>query len=180
MAVTGRSWWRGWLPAFFGYEPMTVLYTNSPQSVTAEQLSGFFVGWPAHPDPQTHLEILRRSHAVWLAFDGDQCVGFVNALSDGVFYAYVPLLEVLPGYQGKGIGQELMKRMLDSLSGMYAIDVVCDEAVAPFYDRMGFSRCAGMIRRDYRNQNVARRCHPTPASTEQPGAVPVKGARKHG
>ena len=159
---------------------MSITYTSRTESLSVAHLSGFFVGWPAHPDPHAHLEALRASHAVWLAFDGDRCVGFVNALSDGVFYAYIPLLEVLPGYQGKGIGQELMKRMLESLSGMYAIDVVCDEAVAPFYDKMGFSRCVGMIKRNYRNRNVVGRCHPAPAPKEQPGAVPIKEGLEHG
>ena len=148
---------------------MSITYTSRTESLSVAQLSGFFVGWPAHPDPHAHLEALRASHAVWLAFDGDRCVGFVNALSDGAFCASIPLLEVLPGYQGRGIGKELMTRMLESLSHMYAIDVVCDEAVALFYDKLGFSRCVGMVKRDHGNQNVANPCHPTLASTEQPG-----------
>lgn len=140
-----------------GYMAMKIVYTNRIESVSAGQLTGFFVGWPAHPDPEAHLEILRASHTVWLAFHNDQCVGFVNALSDGVFYAYIPLLEVLPYYQGKGIGKELVTRMLESLSGMYAIDIVCDESVASFYDKLGLSRCVGMVRRNYENQGTADR-----------------------
>lgn len=134
---------------------MTIEYTDKIERVSAAQLKGFFVGWPAHPDPQTHLEILRRSYAVWLAFDDSRCVGFINALSDGVLYAHIPLLEVLPDYQGKGIGRELLKRMLETLSGMYAVDVVCDEAVASFYDNVGFSRCVGMIKRNRQHQGPA-------------------------
>ena len=140
-----------------GYMAMKIVYTNRIESVSAGQLTGFFVGWPAHPDPEAHLEILRASHTVWLAFHNDQCVGFVNALSDGLFYAYIPLLEVLPYYQGKGIGKELVTRMLESLSGMYAIDIVCDESVASFYDKMGLSRCVGMVRRNYEDQGTADR-----------------------
>ena len=140
-----------------GYMAMKIVYTNRIESVSAGQLTGFFVGWPAHPDPEAHLEILRASHTVWLAFHNDQCVGFINALSDGVFYAYIPLLEILPSYQGRGIGKELLTRMLESLSDMYAIDIVCDESVAPFYDRLGLSRCVGMVRRNYGNQGTAGR-----------------------
>lgn len=140
-----------------GYMAMKIVYTNRIESVSAGQLTGFFVGWAAHPDPEAHLEILRASHTVWLAFHNDQCVGFINALSDGVFYAYIPLLEILPSYQGRGIGKELLTRMLESLSGMYAIDIVCDESVAPFYDRLGLSRCVGMVRRNYENQGTTKR-----------------------
>jgi len=140
---------------------MEVIYTNDLTQIGPDQLNGFFVGWPDHPDPESHLEVLRRSHAVWLALDAGRCVGFINALSDGVFYAYIPLLEVLPEYQGQGIGKELVGRMLETLRGMYAIDIVCDESVAPFYAAMDFRRCNAMIRRNYTNQGVRKRASPS-------------------
>jgi ribosomal protein S18 acetylase RimI-like enzyme len=124
------------------------------KEVNPSQLQGFFVNWPDHPDPDTHLEILRKSHAAWLAFDGERCVGFINALSDGVFYAYIPLLEVLPEYQGQGIGTELLRRMLETLEDMYAVDIVCDEAIVPFYEAAGFAKCAGMAKRNYARQGA--------------------------
>ena len=40
------------------------------------------------------------------------------------------MLEVLPEYQKKGIGKELIKRIEHSLRNMYAIDVVCDDDVS--------------------------------------------------
>jgi ribosomal protein S18 acetylase RimI-like enzyme len=134
---------------------MSISYTNRIESIRATQLKGFFVGWSDHPDPEAHLEILRGSFHTWLALDKDKCVGFINALSDGVFYAYIPLLEVLPKYQSKGIGKKLAKLMLETLKDMYAIDIVCDESVAPFYDKLGLSRCVGMIKRNHENQGTA-------------------------
>jgi GNAT superfamily N-acetyltransferase len=133
---------------------MAIRYTDDVNSLRPQQLDGFFVNWQSHPDPETHLQILRQSYAVWLALDRVRCVGFINALSDGIFCAYIPLLEVLPGYQKQGIGAELVRRMLDTLAGMYAIDLICDEAVAPFYDALGFTRSVGMIRRDYTHQDA--------------------------
>jgi GNAT superfamily N-acetyltransferase len=133
---------------------MSITYTNDVEFLRSGQLQGFFVNWPQHPDPQRHLEILRSSYAVWLALDQERCVGFINALSDGIFCAYIPLLEVLPEYQKQGIGAELVRRMLDTLSGMYAVDLVCDESVAPFYGALGFARSAGMIHRNYAHQSA--------------------------
>lgn len=133
---------------------MEISYTDDLSNLNAEQLAGFFVGWPAYPDRETHLKILQNSYKVWIAMDGDKCVGFINALSDGVFYSYIPLLEVLPGYQGKGIGAKLVEYMAESLNNMYAIDIVCDEDVVPFYKNKGFSRCAGMVKRNYENQGA--------------------------
>lgn len=136
---------------------MAIAYTDNVESLTADQLVGFFVCWPRHPDPVTHLGILRGSYAVWLALDHERCVGFINALSDGVFFAYIPLLEVLPAYQKQGIGTELVRRMVETLGHMYAIDIVCDESVAPFYTALEFDRCAGMIKRNYANQGAPNR-----------------------
>jgi len=127
---------------------MTIEYSRSIDRLTPNDLSDFFRGWPNPPDEETRFEILKRSHAAWIALDGDRCVGFINALSDGVFYSYIPLLEVLPDYQGRGIGTELVNRMLETLKGMYAVDVVCDEEVASFYERLDFGRCVGMVRRN--------------------------------
>ncbi len=132
---------------------MNIKYKNDTKNLTPAQLNGFFVGWPEHPDPETHLKILNNSYAIWLAFDGSRCVGFINALSDGIFYSFIPLLEVLPNYKGHGIGTELVKRMLETLKKMYAIDIVCDKSIAPFYEANEFERCVGMVKRNYEKQN---------------------------
>jgi ribosomal protein S18 acetylase RimI-like enzyme len=127
-------------------------YMSSLDGITPEQLEGFFVGWPSAPPPERHLEILRGSAHVVLAKDGDRVVGFVTAVSDGVLSAYVPLLEVLPGCQGRGIGTELVQRLLDRLRDLYMVDIVCDEDVVPFYERLGLRRLDAAL--GIRNRSV--------------------------
>lgn len=130
-----------------------ITYTNSLEQITVDQLQGgFFVGWPNPPSPATHLKLLNESYQVWLAMDGDEVVGFMTAISDGVLTAFIPLLEVLPAYQGHGIGSELSKRMLESLSHLYSVDLMCDPEVVPFYERQGMRPAGGMIIRNYQNQ----------------------------
>jgi ribosomal protein S18 acetylase RimI-like enzyme len=114
-----------------------IAYTEELAGVEPRHLVGFFVDWPAPPTPETHLEILRGSDHVVLARDGERVVGFVTAVGDGVLSAYVPLLEVLPDRQGRGIGSELMRRMLARLDGMYMVDLCCDAQLEPFYGRLG-------------------------------------------
>ena len=113
-------------------------YTDSLDGVEPEHLEGFFVGWPSPPKPERHLEILRGSSAVVLAREGERVVGFVTAISDGVLSAYIPLLEVLPDRQGRGIGSGLIRRLLAKLGDLYMIDLQCDEELDPFYRRLGF------------------------------------------
>jgi ribosomal protein S18 acetylase RimI-like enzyme len=120
-------------------------YIADEGGVEPEHLCGFFVGWPSPPSPQRHLEILRGSSHVVLARDGERVVGFATAISDGVISAYIPLLEVLPEYQGRGIGAELVRRLLAELDGLYMVDLCCDEDVVGFYERLGLQRWdAGM------------------------------------
>ena len=127
---------------------MTITYTDRIDHLTPDCLKGFFDGWPDPPDERMHLDILRNSYKVWLAMDKTRCVGFINALSDGIFYAFIPLLEVLSEYRRNGIGTELVKHMVQSLDKMYAIDIVCDESVASFYQKIGFNKCVGLIKRN--------------------------------
>ncbi|MBO0841254.1 MAG: GNAT family N-acetyltransferase, partial [Sciscionella sp.] len=79
--------------------------------------------------------------------DTERVVGFVTALSDGVLMAYLPLLEVLPAYQGRGIGTELVRRVLTAIGPLYGVDVCCDDDVLPFYRKLGFAKVNGMVLR---------------------------------
>lgn len=132
-----------------------IRYLDNTDSITPEQLKGFFVGWPNPPTPATHLRLLRQSAAVVLAVDDATgvVVGFINAVSDGVLCAYIPLLEVLPAWQGQGIGRLLVARMLARLAPLYAIDLLCDVELQPFYAKLGMRPAIGMMMRNYARQN---------------------------
>lgn len=132
-----------------------IRYTDSIQDVTAEMLEGFFDGWPNPPSKQMHLKILRNSYAVVLAIDDvkEKVVGFINAISDGILCAHIPLFEVLPQYRSQGIGTELAKRMLDKLEKFYGISLMCDKELEAFYARFGMSAGTGMNIRNYQSQS---------------------------
>ena len=129
-------------------------YISSLEGISSEMLTGFFVGWNSHPSTDKHLEMLHNSYKVVLAIDdnSNQVVGFISAISDGVLSAYIPLLEVLPAYQNKGIGQELVSCMLDELQDIYMIDLICDEELQAYYERLGMLRSTGMVVRNYKFQ----------------------------
>ncbi len=132
-----------------------VRYQCSTEGVTPEMLTGFFEGWPNPPDSETHLRILKGSDHVVLAIDQAVCkvIGFITAISDCVSCAYIPHLEILSEYRGRGIGSELVRCLLDALSEIYAVDLMCDPDLEPFYERLGFRKGNGMIIRNYHNQS---------------------------
>ena len=134
---------------------ITIEYINSAKQIKHAQLVGFFVDWPNHPTPMRHLEILKASHGVELAIDTstNQVVGFITVISDGILSAFIPLLEVLPEYQGRGIGNTLLDRIIARYENLYILDVCCDEDIAEFYIARGFLKAAGLVKRNYEHQS---------------------------
>ena len=118
---------------------MNIHYTRDISTITPVMLQGFFIGWPTPPTPDTHLKILQNSHVAFVAIDtlSNQVVGFINAISDGILSAYIPLLEVLPPYQNQGIGRQLVNLVLAEYKDLYMIDCCHDESLAPYYKKFG-------------------------------------------
>lgn len=118
---------------------LVIYYTDDLTAVRDDMLRGFFVGWPRRPSAAQHLAVLRGSYRSVVAIDDadDRVAGFVNMISDGVLTAFIPWLEVLPEYQGQGIGSELMRRILDGTERFYSVDLVCDADLVPYYERLG-------------------------------------------
>lgn len=138
-----------------------VEYVTRTTDLESVRKDGFFVGWPNPPSDVTLERLIRGSAHVVAAVDrsANRLVGFVTAVSDGVLCAYIPLLEVLPEYQGRGIGKELMQRMLDTLSGHYMIDLLCDERMQTHYERLGMKHAHGMMIRRYEKNKRATTRH---------------------
>ncbi len=136
-----------------------IRYTSSLESVDEAALAGpFFTGWRNPPSPATHLEVLRGSdHVVLARLEGDdRVVGFATAITDGVLAAFIPLLEVVPEYRGRGIGSELVRRIIGAVGPLYAVDAVCDPDLQPFYRHLGLELGHAVMLRDYALQSGRR------------------------
>lgn len=128
--------------------PMGLRWSTDVNALRQEQLAGFFADWPRRPSQSQHLQALCDAQAaVVVVADGEPgapVVGFVTVVGDGVLVAFIPWLEVLPAWQGRGLGTELLRRAIDAVPAAYSVDLVCDEDVAPFYERQGWTRLTGM------------------------------------
>ena len=56
-----------------------------------------------------------------------------------MLFSYISSLEVLHEYQRRGIGRSLVERLLQEMPKVYAVDLICDPEVQPFYEKCGFT-----------------------------------------
>src|SRR5205823_1230952 len=68
--------------------------------------------WSAAEKPELLHKALLASHSLVTAWDGERLIGLGNAISDGYLVVYYPHLLVVPQYQRRGIGTEIMRRLM--------------------------------------------------------------------
>lgn len=90
-------------------------------------------------EPAQLRRAFENSAHVCFAFHHDRLVGLGRALSDGEYQAVICDLVVLPEYQGKGVGRQI----LTALQGRLAVRTTILYAVPgkeAFYRNFGFAR----------------------------------------
>lgn len=97
-------------------------------------------GWSSAHKPQALHQALLNSHTLISAWDGERLVGLGNAISDGFLVVYYPHLLVHPNYQGKGIGQGIVKRLKQRYANLHMHMLVADSEAIAFYEKCGFTR----------------------------------------
>jgi GNAT superfamily N-acetyltransferase len=96
--------------------------------------------WSSAQKPALLHKALLASHSLFTAWDDSTLVGLGNAISDGHLVVYYPHLLVLPEYQGRGIGTELMRRLMARYAGFHQHMLVADGRALDFYRKCGFER----------------------------------------
>ncbi len=70
--------------------------------------------WAAARPRQTVERLVREAARVVGIYHGDTQVGFARAVSDGVVVTYLADVYVLPEHQGRGLGIELVREMIEN------------------------------------------------------------------
>jgi len=96
--------------------------------------------WSSANKPELLLNALKNSHSLVSAWEDDKLVGVGNAISDGFLVVYYPHLLVLPDYQGRGVGTEIMKIMKQKYIGFHMHMLTADGRAIDFYKKCGFER----------------------------------------
>ena len=96
------------------------------------------VGW--NRMDREYQNPLMTSYYHIAVYEKEKLIGYIDSVSNGVTDAYIQDLMVCPDHQGKGIGTDLMNKMIEYLKEkrIYMISVVYEERLKPFYERFGF------------------------------------------
>ncbi len=96
------------------------------------------VGWNRMENEYKNPLLTSYCHIA--VYEKEALIGYIDCVSNGVTDAYIQDLMVHPDYQGRGIGTDLMKKMIDYLKKkhIYMISVVFEESLKPFYEKFGF------------------------------------------
>lgn len=115
--------------------------TSVPERLAYHDLfetTGWNDEYGATPD-----ELDRANRSSWFAvaaYDAERLVAFGRVVSDGVLHAMVYDMIVRPGYRRRGLGSEVLSRLLARCreAGIRDVQLFCARGKKPFYVRHGF------------------------------------------
>lgn len=122
---------------------MPITYNDRKKDLPCGQLHALFVaiGWSDGSDTPEMIANYSipfiNSTIVLSAWDNDRLVGAVRALSDMMFRSVIYDLLVLPEYQNKGIGKELLRRCIAHYPKSEWL-VGTEKHLVGYYEKLGF------------------------------------------
>lgn len=119
---------------------------NNSKNIKIEQLEKLYndVQWNAYTKDLLVLkQAISQSLDVISAWDGEELVGLIRVVGDGLTIIYIQDILVLNAYQNQGIATQLMQKILDNYSHVRQKVLLTEEApdVRHFYEKNGFQSC---------------------------------------
>ena len=101
------------------------------------------VGWEP-PCIEQVRTALHNTIATFTCYDGDRPVGMVRVIGDGGMSFYIKDFAVVPAYQGKGVGKQLMLALEQFVKECkpsdwaVSLELISSKEAVNFYKKYGF------------------------------------------
>ncbi|PGE39970.1 GNAT family N-acetyltransferase [Bacillus toyonensis] len=124
---------------------MTITFNNS-KAIKIEQLERLYkdVQWYAYTeDIEVLYQAISQSLEVISAWNGEELVGLIRIVGDGLTIIYIQDILILHAYQNQGIASQLIQQILCKYKTVRQKVLLTEEApdIRHFYEKNDFLSC---------------------------------------
>jgi GNAT superfamily N-acetyltransferase len=114
---------------------------DSKERIDRDEVHRFLseVSYWAHGRPRaTQDRLIDEAARVVGVYDGDRQIGFCRAATDGTSFVYLADVYVLEEYRGRGLGEELVREMVENGELAHLRWLLHTQDMHPLYRKLGF------------------------------------------
>jgi GNAT superfamily N-acetyltransferase len=95
--------------------------------------------WATGRPRETQDRLIAEAARVVGLYDGDRQIGFARAATDGTSFVYLADVYVLEEYRGRGLGEALVRFMVEDSKYTHVRWLLHTSNMHPLYRKLGFS-----------------------------------------